>query len=130
MRFFSNISDLDTLKKEFRRLSKIHHPDLGGTTANMQALLKEYESLKKSLEGGYTYQSGSRSQQDYDSWRREWKRKQQEEAARQRKQEEADRQRAQQAKRQKEAARQRAKQAQKQQENRKCNHNPKQTTLW
>lgn len=35
------------LTKEFRRLSKIHHPDVGGTKEAFQALQNEYEQLEK-----------------------------------------------------------------------------------
>ena len=37
--------DKDELKKEYRRLSKQYHPDLGGSTAIMVAINREYEIL-------------------------------------------------------------------------------------
>lgn len=43
------ISDIDSLKKEYFKLAKKYHPDAGGTTAQMQQLVSEYESLLKKL---------------------------------------------------------------------------------
>lgn len=42
----SDINNLDELRKKFYKLSKIHHPDAGGTTAAFQQLQKEYEILR------------------------------------------------------------------------------------
>ena len=51
MKFFTNCRTLDELKKEYRRLTMIHHPDHGGDTATMAAINNEYaerfELLKK-----------------------------------------------------------------------------------
>lgn len=51
MKYFANCSNLDELKKEYRRLTMIHHPDHGGDTATMAAINNEYaerfELLKK-----------------------------------------------------------------------------------
>ena len=51
MKDFTNCRTLDELKKEYRRLAMIHHPDHGGDTATMQAINGEYherfEVLKK-----------------------------------------------------------------------------------
>lgn len=49
MKYFTNISTLDELKKEYRRLVMKHHPDRGGDTATMAAINTEYESLFKTL---------------------------------------------------------------------------------
>lgn len=45
MKYFANCDTLDALKKEFRRLCMIHHPDRGGDTATMAAINAEYEAL-------------------------------------------------------------------------------------
>lgn len=42
--FFGNCKTLDELKKEYRRLSKIHHPDLGGDVETMKRVNAEYEA--------------------------------------------------------------------------------------
>lgn len=34
--YFNNCRTLDELKKEYRRLTMLHHPDRGGDTATMQ----------------------------------------------------------------------------------------------
>lgn len=51
MKYFSRCKTLDELKKEYRRLTMIHHPDHGGDTATMAAINNEYaarfEALKK-----------------------------------------------------------------------------------
>lgn len=38
MRYFTNCKNLDELKKEYRRLSMIHHPDRGGDPEIMKAI--------------------------------------------------------------------------------------------
>lgn len=51
MKYFTTCHTLDELKKEYRRLTMIHHPDHGGDTATMAAINNEYaqrfEALKK-----------------------------------------------------------------------------------
>jgi hypothetical protein len=49
----SVIKDLDSLKKQYYKLSKKYHPDSGGTTSQFQDLQKEYEKLFNTiLKGG------------------------------------------------------------------------------
>lgn len=45
MKYFTGCKTLDELKKEYRRLAMVHHPDMGGDTATMQAINNEYASL-------------------------------------------------------------------------------------
>lgn len=51
MTYFKNISSLEELRKAYKDLSKQHHPDLNqtDTTAIMQAINAEYDSLRKRL---------------------------------------------------------------------------------
>lgn len=42
MKYFANCRTLDELKKEYRRLCLINHPDHGGDTATMAAINSEY----------------------------------------------------------------------------------------
>lgn len=42
MKYFTKCTTLDELKKEYRRLTMIHHPDHGGDTATMQDINAEY----------------------------------------------------------------------------------------
>lgn len=47
MRYFKNINTLEDLKKEYRNLAKMYHPDLNkeDTTEIMKAINKEYDEL-------------------------------------------------------------------------------------
>ena len=47
--FFKNVNTLEELKKEYRRLVMIHHPDHGGDTATMQAINAEHDALFEML---------------------------------------------------------------------------------
>lgn len=52
MKYFKNITDLEELRKEYRKLVKALHPDAGGTQADFVAMKKEYETLFKQIESG------------------------------------------------------------------------------
>lgn len=52
MKFFENVKTLDELRKEYRRLAMIYHPDKGGDTVLMQILNDQYERLSKKLING------------------------------------------------------------------------------
>ena len=41
------------IKNEYRRLAKLHHPDLGGDTATMQEINLQYESALRGIYTGY-----------------------------------------------------------------------------
>lgn len=45
MKYFANCATLDELKKEYRRLSMIHHPDMGGNEETMKAINNEYSQM-------------------------------------------------------------------------------------
>ena len=45
MKYFTNCKNLDELKKEYRRLAMIHHPDRGGDT--LKAAGYRWHSVKK-----------------------------------------------------------------------------------
>ena len=49
MKFFEGIKTLDELRKEYRRLAFIYHPDKGGETAIMQVINDQYDRLSKKL---------------------------------------------------------------------------------
>lgn len=42
MKYFTNCRTLDELKKEYRRLATLHHPDHGGDTETMKSINSEY----------------------------------------------------------------------------------------
>ncbi len=48
-KFFNNINSLEQLRKEYKRLLKLHHPDNGGTKEASQTINNEYEALFKIL---------------------------------------------------------------------------------
>ena len=47
--YFKNVNSLEELKKEYRRLVMLHHPDHGGDTATMQAINAEHDALFEML---------------------------------------------------------------------------------
>lgn len=49
MAYFDGIKNLAEIKKEFRRLALIHHPDRGGNVKVMQAVVAAYQDAVKSL---------------------------------------------------------------------------------
>lgn len=49
MKYFQNVTSLDELKKQYRRLAMKYHPDQGGDTATMQAINDEHDRLFEAL---------------------------------------------------------------------------------
>lgn len=49
MAYFNNITTLEQLRKQYRDLLKIHHPDNGGNVSQMQEINAEYDKLFKIL---------------------------------------------------------------------------------
>ena len=45
MKWFSNVTTLEELRKEYRQLMKKHHPDVGGSTEDAKAINAEYDRL-------------------------------------------------------------------------------------
>ena len=60
IKYFTGCKTLDQLKREYKRLAKIHHPDCGGDDATMSAINAEFDELSKRLPretaAGETYQ--------------------------------------------------------------------------
>lgn len=44
-KFFTNPKTLEELRKQYKTLAMKYHPDMGGSTADMQALNNEYDKL-------------------------------------------------------------------------------------
>jgi len=63
-KFFENIKTLDELRKEYRRLAMLHHPDKGGDTSLMQIINEQYEKLSKKLINGNA--DFSQGRKDYE----------------------------------------------------------------
>lgn len=72
MKYFANCNTLDELKKEFRRLAMIHHPDHGGDTATMQAINGEYEALFPRLKLIYNQTAAEPTHETAESFRNEF----------------------------------------------------------
>lgn len=49
MKYFMNCKTLDDLKREYRRLAMIHHPDVGGDPETMKEINNEHDTLFESL---------------------------------------------------------------------------------
>lgn len=47
MGYFNNIGTLDELKKEYKKLARQHHPDMGGNLEDMQKINAEFDKLFK-----------------------------------------------------------------------------------
>lgn len=52
MKYFSDIKTLEELRKEYKRLVKIYHPDNGGSEEEIKAINAEYEILFEILKNG------------------------------------------------------------------------------
>lgn len=72
MKYFTNCATLDDLKKEFRRLCMIHHPDRGGDTATMAAINAEYEALFPALKLVYNKTAETPTHETAESYRSEF----------------------------------------------------------
>lgn len=62
IKYFFNVSSVEELKKQFRKLAKEYHPDMGGTNDDMRRINNEYEYLKEFLDKGKTF-NGNRTQE-------------------------------------------------------------------
>lgn len=62
MKYFANIKTLDDLKKEFRRLAMIHHPDRGGDVETMKEINNEYDMMFPMLKAATAAQSTETAQ--------------------------------------------------------------------
>ncbi len=52
MNYFSNINNIEELKKQYKNLAFRFHPDRGGSTAIMQEINAEYEKLQRKINLG------------------------------------------------------------------------------
>ena len=62
MMYFTECKTLDELKREYRRLASIHHPDVGGDTATMQAINAEYDEMHEILKAAHNQQADEHHQ--------------------------------------------------------------------
>ena len=59
MKWFNNPQTLEDLKKQYKRLAMLHHPDRGGNTADMQEINNEYDELFQQLKNVHKAANGS-----------------------------------------------------------------------
>lgn len=58
MKYFTNCKTLEELKKEYRKLGKIHHPDCGGDEEVMKAINNEYDEMFPKLKNIHMNKDG------------------------------------------------------------------------
>jgi len=63
--FTSSISTLEELRKQYKNLLKLHHPDNGGTKEASQQINNEYNQLFNILKAGYVHTAGTESRIDF-----------------------------------------------------------------
>lgn len=66
MRYFANCHSLEELRKEYRRLCMVHHPDRGGDAATMAAINNEYDETFRRMQhdGPATEQARTHQQEE------------------------------------------------------------------
>lgn len=62
MKYFAQCKNLEELKKEFRRLAMLHHPDRGGDVETMKAINNEYDMMFPVLKSTTAAQSAETAQ--------------------------------------------------------------------
>lgn len=59
MKWFDNPQTLEDLKKQYKRLAMVHHPDRGGDTRDMQEINSEYDQLFQQLKNVHKAANGT-----------------------------------------------------------------------
>ena len=71
MGYFNNIGTLDELKKEYKVLARLHHPDMGGNLEDMQKINAEFDKLFKIYQSRLTAEK-SETEETAESFRSEF----------------------------------------------------------
>lgn len=72
MKYFTNCRTLDELKKEYRRLAMLHHPDRGGDTETMKAINNEYDAVFPAFRLAYNKTAETPTNETAESTRSEF----------------------------------------------------------
>ena len=67
MKHFNNVLNLSELRKQYKELLKIHHPDNGGNVADMQEINAEYDGLFKMLKDKHDSNSTDNNRESFDN---------------------------------------------------------------
>ncbi|RKI35970.1 J domain-containing protein, partial [bacterium D16-59] len=67
MEYFKSVSNLSELRKQYKELLKVHHPDNGGNVADMQEINAEYDRLFKILKDKHDSKSAGSDQSSFDN---------------------------------------------------------------
>ena len=68
--FFAGCLTVESIKTEYRRLARLHHPDLGGDTATMQEINAQYHNALASVDGQESHdETGKAHRYTYDRQR-------------------------------------------------------------
>lgn len=72
MTYFNNVRTLDELRKQYKELIKIHHPDNGGNVAEMQSINAEYDKLFKVLKNKHESETADNTSNDKSANMYDW----------------------------------------------------------
>ena len=67
MKYFNNVSNLSELRKQYKELLKIHHPDNGGNVADMQEVNAQYDKLFKMLKDKHDSKATDSDKTSYEN---------------------------------------------------------------
>lgn len=73
MKYFKNVETLEDLKKEYKRLALIHHPDCGGSDEAMKAVNNEYDELFPKLKNKHKNAEGTAYEKETEETSDYWK---------------------------------------------------------
>lgn len=70
MKYFRDCKTLDALKAEYRRLAKLHHPDIGGDLETMQRINAAYDDAVEAIKRNTFHADYKRAQREAPAmWR-------------------------------------------------------------
>lgn len=67
MAYFKNVDTLEELRKQYKELLKVHHPDNGGNVPAMQDVNAEYDKLFKILKDRHDSKTTGTGKTSYDN---------------------------------------------------------------